>query len=87
VASRGGLDIEKDVRIAPMDPPGMLAAMETKAVDGFATSLPFTTEAVVKGKAIDNPTKAWRAARAPHPICCRLPTADLHTRLYVHQGA
>jgi ABC-type nitrate/sulfonate/bicarbonate transport system substrate-binding protein len=52
VASRGGLDIEKDVRIAPMDPPPMLAAMETKSVDGFATSLPFTTEAVVKGKAI-----------------------------------
>src|SRR5712671_4340478 len=52
VAHRGGLDIEKDVRIAPMDPPGMLAAMETKSVDGFATSLPFTTESVVKGKAI-----------------------------------
>jgi sulfonate transport system substrate-binding protein len=52
VASRGGLDIEKDVRIAPMDPPGMLAAMETKQVDGYATSLPFTTEAVVKDKAV-----------------------------------
>ena len=52
VVNRGGLDIEKDVRIAPMDPPGMLAAMETKSIDGFATSLPFTTEAVVKGKAI-----------------------------------
>jgi ABC-type nitrate/sulfonate/bicarbonate transport system substrate-binding protein len=52
VASRGGLDVEKDVRIAPMDPPAMLPAMETKAVDGFATSLPFTTDAVVKGKAI-----------------------------------
>src|SRR5262249_37567828 len=44
VASRGGLDIEKDVRIAPMDPPGMLAALQTKALDGYATSLPFTTE-------------------------------------------
>jgi NitT/TauT family transport system substrate-binding protein len=52
VAGRGGLDIEKDVRIAPMDPPPMLAAMETKSIDGFATSLPFTTEAVVNGKAI-----------------------------------
>ena len=52
VASRGGLDVEKDVRIAPMDPPAMMPAMETKAVDGFATSLPFTTDAVVKGKAI-----------------------------------
>ena len=52
VASRGGLDIEKDVRIAPMDPPGMLAALETRAIDGYATSLPFTTEAVVKDKAV-----------------------------------
>src|SRR6266853_4885886 len=30
VASRGGLDIEKDVRIAPMDPSAMPAALETK---------------------------------------------------------
>ena len=40
--SRAGLDVEKDVRIAPMDPPGMLAGLQTKALDGFATSLPFT---------------------------------------------
>jgi sulfonate transport system substrate-binding protein len=52
VAHRGGLDIEKDVRIAPMDPPGMLAALETRQVDGYATSLPFTTEAIVKDKAV-----------------------------------
>ena len=52
VASHGGLDIEKDVRIAPMDPPGMLAALRTKTLDGYATSLPFTTEAVVKGNAV-----------------------------------
>jgi ABC-type nitrate/sulfonate/bicarbonate transport system substrate-binding protein len=42
VASRGGLDIEKDVRIAPMDPSAMPAALETKSIDGYATSLPFT---------------------------------------------
>jgi NitT/TauT family transport system substrate-binding protein len=52
VARRGGLDIEQDVRIAPMDPPGMLPGLVTKALDGYATSLPFTTEAVVKGNAI-----------------------------------
>jgi sulfonate transport system substrate-binding protein len=52
VAHRGGLDIEKDVRIAPMDPPGMLAALTTKALDGYATSLPYTTEAVIKGNAV-----------------------------------
>jgi NitT/TauT family transport system substrate-binding protein len=52
VANRGGLDIEKDVRIAPMDPSAMLAALDTKAIDGYATSLPYTTEAVVKGDAV-----------------------------------
>ena len=52
VVNRGGLDIEKDVRIAPMDPPGMLAGLQTKQLDGFATSLPYTTEAVVKGSAV-----------------------------------
>jgi ABC-type nitrate/sulfonate/bicarbonate transport system substrate-binding protein len=52
VAHRGGLDIEKDVRIAPMDPPGMMPALDTRQIDGFATSLPFTTEAVVKDKAV-----------------------------------
>ena len=52
VVNRGGLDVEKDVRIAPMDPPAMLPALENKAIDGFATSLPFTTQAVVKGAAI-----------------------------------
>jgi ABC-type nitrate/sulfonate/bicarbonate transport system substrate-binding protein len=52
VVHRGGLDVENDVRIAPMDPPAMLPALDNKAVDGFATSLPFTTQAVVKGDAI-----------------------------------
>jgi NitT/TauT family transport system substrate-binding protein len=52
VANRGGLDVETDVRIAPMDPPAMLPALVTKSVDGFTTSLPFTTEAVLKGNAV-----------------------------------
>jgi NitT/TauT family transport system substrate-binding protein len=51
VAARGGLDPENDVRIAPMDPPAMMGALQTKAVDGFATSLPYTTEAVMRGTA------------------------------------
>ncbi|HXR85497.1 MAG TPA: ABC transporter substrate-binding protein, partial [Stellaceae bacterium] len=34
VAARGGLDPENDVRIAPMDPPAMMGALQTKAVDG-----------------------------------------------------
>jgi ABC-type nitrate/sulfonate/bicarbonate transport system substrate-binding protein len=52
VVNRAGLDVEKDVRIAPMDPPAMLAALDNKAVDAYATSLPFTTQAVVKGSAV-----------------------------------
>jgi len=52
VVSRAGLDVEKDVRIAPMDPPAMLPALDNKAIDGYATSLPFTTQAVVKGSAV-----------------------------------
>jgi ABC-type nitrate/sulfonate/bicarbonate transport system substrate-binding protein len=52
VASRGGLDPEKDVTIAPMNPPAMLAALESRQVDGYATSMPFTTQAVLKGSAI-----------------------------------
>jgi NitT/TauT family transport system substrate-binding protein len=52
VAARGGLDPENDVRIAPMDPPAMIPALVTKAVDGFTTSLPFTTQAVVDGSAM-----------------------------------
>jgi ABC-type nitrate/sulfonate/bicarbonate transport system substrate-binding protein len=52
VARRGGLDLEKDVRIAPMDPPAMLPALENKAIDGYATSMPFTTQAIVKGSAV-----------------------------------
>jgi ABC-type nitrate/sulfonate/bicarbonate transport system substrate-binding protein len=52
VAGLGGLDIEKDMRIAPMDPPAMLPALENKAIDGYATSMPFTTQAIVKGSAV-----------------------------------
>jgi ABC-type nitrate/sulfonate/bicarbonate transport system substrate-binding protein len=52
VANRGGLDVEKDVRIAPMDPSAMFPALENKAIDGYATSMPFTTQAVVRGSAI-----------------------------------
>ena len=52
VANRGGLDVENDVRIAPMDPPAMFPALESKQIDGYATSMPFTTQAIVKGAAI-----------------------------------
>ena len=83
VVSRGGLDVEKDVRIAPMDPPAMLPALVTKSVDGFATSLPFTTEAVLKGHAIMLASGAERRA-GPAAVCL---WADLHAARHVHQAA
>jgi NitT/TauT family transport system substrate-binding protein len=52
VVAQGGLDVENDVRIAPMDPPAMLPALQNKAVDGYTTSMPFTTQAVLDGTAI-----------------------------------
>jgi NitT/TauT family transport system substrate-binding protein len=52
VAARGGLDPETDVRIAPMEPPSMLPALQTKAVDGFVTSMPYTTDAIAGGDAV-----------------------------------
>ena len=70
IANRGGLDVEKDVRIAPMDPPAMLPALQNRAIDGYATSLPFTTQAVVNGSAVmlasgvsDAPDLSTRAPR------------------------
>ena len=51
-ARRGGFDPESDVRVTPMDPGAMLAALSNKQIDGYSTSLPFTTEAVVKGTGI-----------------------------------
>ncbi|MCD6074302.1 MAG: ABC-type nitrate/sulfonate/bicarbonate transport system periplasmic component-like protein [Rhodospirillales bacterium] len=51
-ARRVKLDPDSDVRVTSMDPPQMLPAMMAKQIDGFATSLPFTTEAVYKGNAI-----------------------------------
>ena len=52
VVVKGGLDPENDVRIAPMDPPAMLAALATKQVDGFTTSMPYTTQAIMGGNAV-----------------------------------
>jgi len=49
---RSGLDPEKDLTVAPMQPPNMLAAFQTKAVDGFAMSPPWTTIAAESGGVI-----------------------------------
>jgi NitT/TauT family transport system substrate-binding protein len=52
VAIRAGLDPESDIRVTPMPAPNMPAALKTKAIDGFASSLPWTIDAVQSGAAV-----------------------------------
>lgn len=52
VAIRGGLDPEKDLRVTPLPAPSMPAALKTKAIDGFSSSLPWTIDAVQSGEAV-----------------------------------
>jgi ABC-type nitrate/sulfonate/bicarbonate transport system substrate-binding protein len=50
VAVAGGLDPES-IRVAPMAGDNMLAAMQTKAIDGLSTVLPWTRKGTVEGTA------------------------------------
>ena len=52
VALKGGLDPETDLHLAPTPNPNMPAAMAAGAIDGFSSSLPWTTGAVASGQAI-----------------------------------
>jgi NitT/TauT family transport system substrate-binding protein len=52
VLNLGGLDVERDVLIVPMEPPAMLTALRNGVIDGFTTSIPFTTQAVLGGDAV-----------------------------------
>ncbi len=51
VALRGGLDPES-IRVAPMAGDNMLAAMQTKAIDGMSTVLPWTRKGTVEGTTV-----------------------------------
>lgn len=53
VAKKGGLVPDKDMKIPPMSPPAMYPALKAGQIDGYATSLPWTTQAVLAGDAID----------------------------------
>jgi ABC-type nitrate/sulfonate/bicarbonate transport system substrate-binding protein len=53
VARKGGLTPDKDMKIPPMSPPAMYPALKAGQIDGYATSLPWTTQAVLAGDAID----------------------------------
>jgi NitT/TauT family transport system substrate-binding protein len=51
LAKRAGFD-RKDITLGVMGGPDMLAALLRHAIDGFSTSPPFTTQAVVSGAAV-----------------------------------
>jgi NitT/TauT family transport system substrate-binding protein len=52
VVIRAGLDPERDIRIAPMAATSMPGALESKAVDAFTSSLPWTNGEVLSGHAV-----------------------------------
>jgi ABC-type nitrate/sulfonate/bicarbonate transport system substrate-binding protein len=51
VAARAGLHPD-DIRVAPMAPNSMLAAFQSKQIDGYAMSLPWPQKAVQDGEAL-----------------------------------
>jgi NitT/TauT family transport system substrate-binding protein len=51
VAARSGVNPD-DIRVAPMAPASMLAAFQSKQIDGYAMSLPWPQKAVQDGEAV-----------------------------------
>src|SRR3954463_14598801 len=51
IAARSGVNPD-DIRIAPMAPASMLAAFQSKQIDGYAMSLPWPQKAVQDGEAL-----------------------------------
>ena len=52
IAGKYGLDPEKDLVVSPLQPPSMLPALQTKRIDGFAFSQPFTLQAMKTSGAV-----------------------------------
>jgi ABC-type nitrate/sulfonate/bicarbonate transport system substrate-binding protein len=52
VARKGGVDPEKDITVTTLQPPAMLAALKSGAIDGFAMSMPWPLIPVREGAAI-----------------------------------
>jgi ABC-type nitrate/sulfonate/bicarbonate transport system substrate-binding protein len=52
VARKGGLDPEKDLTVTPMQPPNMIAALKSGAIDGFTMSVPWPVMATRDGTAV-----------------------------------
>ena len=51
IAARAGINPD-DIRVAPMAPNSMLAAFQSKQIDGYAMSLPWPQKAVQDGEAL-----------------------------------
>jgi NitT/TauT family transport system substrate-binding protein len=51
IAARSGVNPD-DIRIAPMAPASMLAAFQSKQIDGYAMSLPWPQKAIQDGEAL-----------------------------------
>jgi ABC-type nitrate/sulfonate/bicarbonate transport system substrate-binding protein len=52
VARKGGLDPEKDIIVTPMQPPNMIAALKSGAIDGFTMSMPWPVMASREGAGV-----------------------------------
>jgi NitT/TauT family transport system substrate-binding protein len=52
LARKGGLDPEKDLTVTPMQPPNMIAALKSGAIDGFTMSMPWPVMASRDGSAV-----------------------------------
>ena len=64
VAIAGGLDPES-IRVAPMAGDNMLAAMQTRAIDGISTVLPWTRKGTVEGTRSAGRERRRRRPAAP----------------------
>jgi NitT/TauT family transport system substrate-binding protein len=52
LARKGGLDPEKDLTVTPMQPPNMVAAIKSGAIDGFLMSMPWPVMVTRDGTAV-----------------------------------
>jgi ABC-type nitrate/sulfonate/bicarbonate transport system substrate-binding protein len=52
LARKGGLDPEKDLTVTPMQPPNMIAALKSGAIEGFLMSMPWPVMATRDGTAV-----------------------------------
>ena len=67
VAARSGVNPD-DIRVAPMAPASMLAAFQSKQIDGYAMSLPWPQKAVQDGEALLDRQRPGRRAGRHDPV-------------------